>query len=116
MTKNIQLQTLVAELKKASSINEANIWKRVANDLDKSTRNKRIVNLNKISQFCKDGEVIIVPGKILGSGDIDKKLTIAAYQLSDQAYQKIKDAKGTVVDIMDLVKKNPKGSGVRIIG
>ena len=116
MSKNIQLQQLVEDLKKASSQNEADIWKRVAQDLEKSTRRKRIVNLSKISRYSAENEIIIVPGKVLASGELDKKVTIAAYQFSEQAEEKIKQAKGTIMKIAELVKKNPKGSKVRIIG
>lgn len=116
MSKNAYLQQLVDELKKASSQNEADIWKRVACDLEKSTRNKRIVNLSKISRYSSDNEVIVVPGKVLGSGELNKKVTVAAYQFSEQAAEKIKKAKGTIIAINELVKKNPKGNKIRIIG
>lgn len=116
MSKNIYLQQLVEELKKASSVNKADVWKRVASDLEKPTRQRRIVNLSKISRYSDENEVIIVPGKVLGSGELDKKLTIAAYQFSDQAIEKIKEAKGQIIKITELIKKNPKGNKIKIIG
>ena len=116
MSKNIHIQQLVDELKKVSSQNKADIWKRVAYDLEKSTRQRRIVNLSKISRYSSDDEVIVVPGKVLGSGELNKKVTIAAYQISEQAADKVKQAKGTILTIAELAKKNPKGNKIRIIG
>lgn len=116
MSKNVYLQQLIDELKKVSSQNEADIWKRVAKDLEKSTSQRRIVNLSKISRYSTDNEVIIVPGKVLGSGELTKKVTIAAYQFSEQAIEKIKQAKGTIIKISELAKKNPKGNKIKIIG
>ncbi len=115
-TTNTQLAELINDLKKVSSENDAGIWKRIAYDLSKSTRQRRIVNLSKISRYCTEDEVIVVPGKVLGSGELNKKLTIAAYQFSDQAREKIKEAKGTSLDISELIKKNPQGKKVRIMG
>ena len=113
--KNTQLQSTIKELKKASIENEAGIWKRIAEDLERPTRIKRVVNVYSIDKNSKDGEVVIVPGKVLGTGELSKKVTVAAYSFSDGAFDKIK-AKGECVTILDLVKKNPKGKNVRILG
>jgi large subunit ribosomal protein L18e len=115
-TTNQNLAELINELKKVSTINKVDLWKRIASDLEKPTRQRRIVNLSKISRYCSEDEVVVVPGKVLGSGDLSKKITVAAYQFSEQAIAKIKEAKGTTIDLQELIKKNPKGQKVRIIG
>ena len=51
---NVHLQTLICELKKCSIVNSADIWKRIATDLEKPTRSRRIVNLSRISRFTKE--------------------------------------------------------------
>jgi len=56
-----------------------------------------------------------VPGKVLGTGELNKKITVAAYTFSEQAVQKI-NAKGKCLSIKELVEKNPKGNKVRIMG
>jgi len=114
--KNEQLQKLIQELKKKSIEEKVKIWKRIASDLEKPTRNRRIVNLSKIDKYTKNDEIIIVPGKVLGSGDLNKKLTIAAYAFSEQALDKIKSNDSKALHIEELMKNNPKGSKVRIIG
>ena len=114
--KNQQLTSLITELKKAAIIQKVNLWKRIANDLDKPTSKRRIVNLSRINRYCKDNEVIVVPGKVLSVGELDKKLTIAAYDFSGNAVQKITKSGSKAITIYELLKKNPNGSKVRIIG
>ena len=114
--KNLQLQKLIGELKKASIDQKAAIWKRLAQELERPSRNKRVVNLSKINFYGSEGEVVVVPGKVLGTGDLDKKITIAAYNFSEQAIDKIKKANSSSMDLIELVKKNPKGKGVKILG
>jgi large subunit ribosomal protein L18e len=64
----------------------------------------------------KKDETIIVPGKLLGAGDIEYPVTVAAFKTTKGAKIKITAAGGTVLSIPELVRKNPKGKGVRIIG
>jgi len=113
---NIILIKLVAELKKRSNEQEAEIWRRVANDLERPTRQRRVVNLSSISRYTKENEIIVVPGKVLGSGDLEHKLTISAFQFSDGAKEKIEKAGSKIVPLLELSKDNPSGKGIRIIG
>jgi large subunit ribosomal protein L18e len=52
---------------------------------------------------------------VLGTGELNKKITVAAYTFSEQAIQKI-NAKGKAMSIKELVEKNPKGNKIRIMG
>ncbi len=58
----------------------------------------------------------MVPGKVLGAGKIDHPINVAAFAFSDQARLKILKAKGKCLSILELMKKNPKGANVKIIG
>lgn len=113
---NIVLVKLVAELKKRSNEQEAEIWRRVADDLERPTRQRRVVNLSSISRYTKENEIIVVPGKVLGSGDLEHKLTISAFQFSGGAKEKIEKAGSKIVPLLELSKDNPSGKGIRIIG
>ena len=113
---NMQLKFLIAELSRLSRKEDVGIWKRIASDLEKPTRQRRIVNLSRIDRSTKEGETIIVPGKVLGSGDLNHKIDVAAFSFSSNAIEKIKEKKGSCIEIMDLMKKNPKGKDIRIIG
>lgn len=107
---------LVMELKKRSNEQNSNLWKRVANDLEKPTRQRRVVNLSSISRYTKEDEIIVVPGKVLGAGDLNHKLTISAFQFSDGAKEKIEKAGAKIVPLLELSKENPSGKRIRIIG
>lgn len=107
---------LIEDLKKSSVDQKVNIWNRVASDLQKPTRNRRIVNISKINRYSKENETIIVPGKVLGSGVLDHKLTISAYQFSESAKEKLVKAGATIVPLNELIKESPKGKRIKILG
>ena len=113
--KNQQTQMLIQELKKAAIEQKAPIWKRIAEELEAPTRQRRIVNIFKIDLNSKDGETIIVPGKVLGEGDLTKKVSVAALSFSEQAVGKI-TKQGKIRTIQELMKSNPKASKVRTLG
>jgi len=110
------LNQLIQELKKVSSTEKAGIWKRIAKDLEKPTRNRRAVNISRINRNTQPKETIIVPGKVLGSGALDHELTIAAFAFSQGAKDTITKSKGKIMTIPELMKQNPKGKDIRIIG
>ena len=113
--KNKQLMELLQLLKKTAIEKKAAVWKRVASDLEKPTRRRRIVNVYKIEKYAQDNDVLVVPGKVLGTGDLNKKVTVAAYNFSDEAYKKISE-KGSAISIKELVEKNPAGKKIRLMG
>jgi len=106
---------MLAALKKESITGKSTLWKRLAEDLEASTRQRCEVNLSRINRFTKDNEVVVVPGKVLGSGTLNHKLTIAALAFSGSAAKAVHQAKGTVMTIPDLMKKYPDGRNVRVL-
>jgi len=110
------LQNIIGELKKRSIEQSVNLWKRIALDLERSTRNRRAVNLSRINRYTKEDEIVIVPGKVLGSGMLNHKLTISAFQFSEQAKDKIEKANSKIISLLDLCKDKPDGKKIRIIG
>ncbi|MFP4523643.1 MAG: 50S ribosomal protein L18e [Candidatus Woesearchaeota archaeon] len=114
--KTNQTQQLIASLKTLAIKEDKAMWKRVAIELEKSTRKRREVNIYKLESYAKDGETIIVPGKILGNGALSKKLIVAALAISASAEDKIRSQNGEVLCIEELMKKNPQAKKVRIMG
>ena len=112
---NPLLRDLIQELKKKSIEHGVNIWKRIANDLEKPTRKRRIINLYKINKYTKENETIIVPGKVLAVGDLDHAVTVAAFNFSGAALDKINKV-GKAILINELIKESPKGKRIRILG
>lgn len=113
---NREMMKLIALLRKQSAEQKVNLWKRIAKDLENSARRRREVNLFRIDRYTKDNEMIIIPGKVLGTGDINHKLTVAAFNFSGSAFEKIKKANGECMSIEEMMQKNPKGQKLRIIG
>lgn len=110
------LGKLIADLKRMSYKEKAKIWHSIAEDLEKSARKRKTVNLSKISRYSEENETVIVPGKVLGSGDLMHKVNIAAWQFSQSAIGKIKASKNDFFTINEIMEKNPKGKDLRIIG
>ncbi len=104
-------RALITKLKKT----KIPIWKDVAEKL-KSPRGRKVeVNVRSIDKHAKENETVVIPGVVLGSGEIIKKVSVAAWKFSPSAEKKIKTAKGNTMSIEELVKKNPKGSNLRIM-
>ena len=112
---NEYLIDLIQNLKKTAIEQKVKIWKAIATELEKPRRIRRVVNLERINRVCNDNETIVVPGKVLSAGELNKKLTVAAFSFSESALNKINE-KGKAISIEELIKTNPKGSKVRIIG
>jgi len=110
------LMALIHELKKQANENDAPIWKDIALRLEKPSRNWSEVNLDRISKYTGDKEIALIPGKVLSTGNLTKKVTIAAWSFSDKSQEKIKNAGGKSITIEELMKSNPKGKDIRILG
>jgi large subunit ribosomal protein L18e len=106
------LVNLIQEIKEHAAKEDSGFWKRIAKELSNSTRRRRSVNIAKINQYTKEGEMVVVPGKVLGVGELDHNVTIAALEFSESALVKIKNN----MTIGELLKKSPKGKDVRILG
>lgn len=107
---------LIKELKQAVKKEDAGIWKRLAEELSSSRQNRRTVNIWRINKHTTSGETIVIPGKVLGTGSLNHKLNVAAFKFTDGAKQKIEKSGSKMLSIPELIKKNPKGSNLRIIG
>jgi large subunit ribosomal protein L18e len=114
-TTNPERVMLIRFLKKQSREKQAPIWLDVADNLAKPKSQRAAVNLSRINRHTQRRDIIIVPGKILGTGTLNHSLTVAAFDLSDKAKEKMKAAKAKYLSIPELVKKNPTGANVKII-
>lgn len=112
---NPRIVNLISDLNTASREGGVNIWNDVARRLRRPTRNYAEINLSKLNRHTSKDDVVIIPGKVLGSGTIEHKLTVAALGFSTAAKEKITNSGGSWLMIEDLIQKNPSGSGVRIM-
>jgi len=107
--KNEQLQLLIKEMKTKAIQEKLPFWKRIATDLEGSTKNMKVVNVEKIDRVVREGEIAVVPGKVIGDAKSNRE--IVAYKFS----QTVKKNNKTL-NFMDLMKKNPKAHKCRIVG
>jgi len=114
--KNNQTTSLIVALKRLAIEQQRPLWKRIATDLEAPTRRHRVINLWRIEEQAKDGETIIVPGKVLGDGLLTKKITIAAGSCSAEAKRKLAASGSKFLSIEELARKHPDGKDIRILG
>ncbi|MFB6147800.1 MAG: 50S ribosomal protein L18e [Candidatus Nanohaloarchaea archaeon] len=93
---------------------EAPVWKTVREHLGKVNRQRPEVNISEIERNASDGDTVIVPGKVLGSGRLTKEVDVAAFKASRGAKQEIRQ-NGEFKFIQDLVEENPEGEEVKIV-
>jgi len=113
---NPELIALIRDLKKKSQESQTELWRTLAERLSTSKRSRVAVNLSRLNRYTKEGETVAVPGKVLGAGKADHPMTVAAFAFSDLAKSKIQKAKGNCLSIRDLMKKNPAGKNVKLMG
>ena len=108
-------ETLIRNLKGIAAENNAKIWSALASELSRPNRQRVTVNISHLNRVSNPGDILLIPGKVLGAGILDHKLKIAAESFSISAKTKIQNAGGQCLTIEELITSNPKGSQVRLI-
>ena len=85
--------------------------KEIINILSRPRRKRVEVNIDKINKETKDSDIIIIPGKVLSMGDMDKKIKIMALSFSEEARNKLEKAKCEIIMLSDEIKKNKEIKG-----
>ncbi len=92
------------------------VWKDIAWRITRPRQRLAEVNIGKINAMTEKGDTIVVPGKVLGNGDIDHPVTVGAVWFSNTAKEKIEKAGGKCLSLEEIAEKNPEGKKVKIIG
>jgi large subunit ribosomal protein L18e len=111
---NPRLSSLIADLKSAARNSGGDVWGDVAERLEKPRRTHAEVNLGRIERYAQEDETVVVPGKVLGSGVLQKEVTVAAVDFSGTAQTRI-DQVGETMHLEQALEQNPDGSNVRVI-
>lgn len=111
---NPALQDSIRKLEEAGRKNDVPAYTRAAEELKKPGRRHAEVNLSRINRDAEDGDLVLVPGKVLGAGYLDKDVTVAAFQFSRSAREAIEED-GEALFIEELPEENPDGEQVRIM-
>ncbi len=90
-------------------------WLKVASILTGSKRKKVNKNINAIEKETKEGETIVIPGKVLSMGESKKKIKIVALSFSEKAKEKLLSSKCQLSSILEEIKSNPDAKGIKIL-
>jgi len=90
-------------------------WHTVAQKLSAATRKHGSINLNKIDKITTTGDTLVILGKVLGGGDVTKKVRLCALSFSGSALDKLKKTKSETVSVLEEITKNPKANGVKLL-
>ena len=115
ISKRIKRKTHSEIVETVNAAKENKEWNKIAQLISGSRRKYSSVNLKEIEKQTKVGDTVIIPGKVLGSGTISKKVRVCAINFSESAKEKLKENKGEIVTILEEIKKNPKAEGVKVI-
>ncbi|MGC8609102.1 MAG: 50S ribosomal protein L18e [Thermoplasmata archaeon] len=113
--KSKKIADSISNLLAISRENESKIWRDMAERLVNGRRRYASINVNKINDLANDGDVIVVPGYVLGTGEINKKVTVGALKFSKEASEKLLKSGSSIMDIAELARNNPKGTNVKIM-
>ncbi len=102
------VETIIAAKKKTK-------WLEVAGILSGPRRKSVNLNLGEINEKSEEGDTVVVPGKVLSQGEIDKKIKIIAMRFSEKAREKLLRSKTQVSGIAEEIKKNPEAKAIRIL-
>ncbi|MEK6945720.1 MAG: 50S ribosomal protein L18e [Nanoarchaeota archaeon] len=115
INKQLQRKTNSILVKTVRTTAKNEKWAEIATILSYPRRQRIEVNLDKLESEAKAGEVLVVPGKILSNGEINKKIKVAAFSFSQKAREKLLSAGCQVLSIEEEIKSNPEAKGVKIL-
>ncbi len=115
--KKSSTKKLIAELEQHYSKTQKKIFRAIARELSKPSRNLHAVNLRKLNSLNEKfkGKTFVVPGKVLSSGELNGKVRVAALGFSETAKQKINELKGEALSLNDLIQEKINVSELVIV-
>ncbi|MCL4342554.1 MAG: 50S ribosomal protein L18e [Candidatus Thermoplasmatota archaeon] len=109
------LSNTIIQLNELSRKNQSTFWRDIAEKLSAGRRRYASVDLGKIERLCNEGDTVVVPGAVLGGGNLQKKITVSALKFSSSAVDKIANVGGKHTSLVQLAEENPKGTNIKII-
>src|SRR3989344_7524316 len=106
MISKTQISKRIIKKKNPEIVETINLAKKnnlldLAKKLSGSRKNYKNINLDELNKI--EGNEILVVGKILGSGNINKKMGIAALGFSDKAKEKLEKAGCDIKSIKEAI-------------
>jgi large subunit ribosomal protein L18e len=108
--KDERLVGLLGELSRSKTA----FWKALAKKLSTPSSRRAAVNVSKLERIGT-GFTLVVPGKVLGTGTVSKKLSVAAYAFSQQAVDKLESSGGKIMSLEELFRANPTAKKLKMV-
>ena len=106
--KNSELEKTIKDLKVAGKKTGHAYFSALSEGLDKAKRARVAINISAINRLTEEGEVAVIPGKVLASGKLNHPVTVAAFDFSTAALEKIKAAGGEAKDPEPADRRAPR--------
>ena len=110
-----EIADTIDTLVKVSRENSSTMWRDIAESLSGGSRRYASINVGKINKLSNDGDIVIVPGSVLGSGVINKKVTLSALKISKSAMEKLQKSGSSFKPIKQFATENPKVKNPKIL-
>ena len=110
-----EIADTIDTLVKVSRENSSTMWRDIAERLSGGSRRYASINVGKINRLSNDGDIVIVPGSVLGSGIINKKVTLSALKISKSAMEKLQKSGSSFKPIKQFATENPKVKNPKIL-
>jgi large subunit ribosomal protein L18e len=108
-TNSVLVETIIAAKKKEQ-------WSEVAELLSGSRRKRINLNLTELNGIeAEDKDILVVPGKVLSEGNVDKKMKIVALGFSERAKEKLLKSGCKVSSILEEIKSNPTAKDIKVL-
>ncbi len=100
----IDIKEWIDLLGSANSVEkQRKVWLRVKEILSVPSRQRIAVNIYKINKGTKEGDNVIIPGKVLSVGHMEHKVNIAALEYSASAAEKLAKAGCKIMDLRSMM-------------
>lgn len=94
---------------------QSKFWNKIGYELAKSRRMWLGVNLSKLEKYANEDTKVVVPGKVLGTGKLNKKLKIYAFEYSQSAKEGIISSGGEANYLDTLFEERPPSKELMIV-
>ncbi len=112
--KNEAVLQAIAVLEKSSRKGKKSLWKDIAKRLSKPRRRRASANIWKLNGVKTEKKFVLVPGKVLGTGQMEKGINVIALEFSDSAKKKISE-KGKALTIVEALNEKIDAKDVAIV-
>jgi large subunit ribosomal protein L18e len=94
---------------------KAKAWGEIVGLISTPRKRHISINLSEIDKKAKQGDIIVIPGKVLSQGEISKKIKIVALNFSEKAREKLLKSDSEAISMLKEIKSNPEAKGIKIL-